>query len=388
MADFAVCAALVAGLLFLYWYFGRLLLFLTKGRAGAGLCMLCGAFVYHSSFQALALPLILLRKPLSWLSLSWLAVLACALILGAAVTARRKRETADSWSVILRKAVFGTPPGRDTSGQHSGTGEAGRYTGKMGEKRAFSWITALMLILAAAQLYYIVTNDYLGWDTTYYVGTVGTSVSTNSMYCFDGESGWGRSAIDLRYALSSFYIHSAVWCQLLKIPAIVYAKLVQGGVLGVLANVAVYELGIFLFSGARYKGFIKRERIPECAAGMVIAAILLNFFYQSAYTTSDFLLNRALEAKSYCANLILPLVFLLGLDLWRQPERREIRISLFTVMLGSVAVSMSALLTAPALLTAVYLPVFWKKRSWKNAGYYLLCILPNAAYLAAYLLCG
>ena len=73
-----------------------------------------------------------------------------------------------------------------------------------------------------------------------------------------------------------------------------------------LANTVIFEIGRFLFSGERYRGKLTGRQVTGCAAGMVIAAVGFNFFYQSIFTTSEFLLNRALEAKAYCANLLLP----------------------------------------------------------------------------------
>lgn len=362
--EIGVCLLAILLLLFLYWCFGRVLFLAVKGEANAGMTLLAGVFVYHSLFQLEALPLILCKQHLSLLSLLWGittgAVLVCWLLL------ERKRGR------------FAHGDGRP--------GAAYQRRECAGRRGIYFLIYAAMILAVAVQMYYIITNDYLGWDTAAYVGTIGNSVTTDTMYRYVGENGKKAYFVDFRYALSSFYMHAAVWCRLLQVRVIYYAKIVQGGLLAVLANMVIFEIGRFLFSGERYRQRLTERQVPACAAGMVIAAVILNFFYQSIFTTSEFLLNRALEAKAYCANLLLPFLFLLCLMLWRDSGKKETKLMLFITALGSVPVSMSALVTAPALITVMMVPVLIREKKWRQAGFYLSCMIPNAVYLVVYLL--
>ncbi|MDO5539808.1 MAG: DUF6077 domain-containing protein [Eubacteriales bacterium] len=350
--EIGICMAVILLLLLLYWCFGRVICLLTGGKLSWRMCLLTGVFVYHGLFQIEALPLMLLKQPLSSLTMLWgvtvAAVLVCLLIL--------EKRAAKQRTDIPRK------------------------------RKKPLLLYGVMIAAAAVQMYYIITNNYLGWDTAAYVGTIGNSVSRNNMYLYDGLSGRIQNSLDFRYMLSSFYMHSAVWCQILPVKIIYYAKIVQGGLLAVLANLVIFEIGYFLFSGKRYQEKLTETQILACSAAMVIAAIFLNFYYQSIYTTSDFLLNRALEAKGYCANLILPFLFLLCLMVWRDSTKREVKVMLFAGAFGSVAISMSALITAPALITLMLLPVIFREKNWKFAGFYILCMLPDTLYLILYLL--
>ena len=109
------------------------------------------------------------------------------------------------------------------------------------------WIYAAMILAVAVQMYYIITNDYLGWDTAAYVGTIGNSVTTDTMYRYVGENGKRRIfwISDMRCRL--FYMHAAVWCRLLQVRVIYYAKIVQGGLLAVLANMVLLRSGVSCF---------------------------------------------------------------------------------------------------------------------------------------------
>lgn len=358
MREIILCLTLIILLFLLFEVLGKLAAALLHLRVTGIPVLLFGVFIYFGLFQLVAVPMIMLKQSLTLLCIGWMVVLGAVLLLA---LYKLRQNPAAPWHPEKYLA-----PGRDGF-----------------------WITfvkLLMLMIMALQFYYIITSDYLGWDTSSYVGTIATSLVRNSMYLFNGESGKVEPYIDFRYALSGFYMHSAVWCRLLSIRAIYMAKLVQGGILSILSAMAVYQIGYFLFSGKRENAALTAGQIQGAASGMVIAATAINVFFQSIYSTSDFLLSRGLEAKAYCANLVLPCIFLYGIMLWRDSDSRESKVFLFTACFSSVAISMSALVTAPALATLMLLPVLLRRRTLTTFRYYLLCMLPNACYLLIYVL--
>lgn len=357
MLKTGICLLLTGMQLFLYLMFGVIGARILKLRLNRGMRMLMGMFLYHGLLQIVALPLIMTKTPLSALTLIW----ECILALGVIIYVWMIRKDRESLLIFQEK------------------------------EKKWSWMMAGMLFLILLQMYYIVTSEYLGWDTSYYAGTIATSVRRNSMYLYNGETGNPYTRIPFRYALSSFYMNGSVWCQITGIPAILYAKIVQGGILCLLSNLTIYELGRFLFSGKKYEGVVKKERTRDCAAAMVMTVIVFHVFWNSIYSPSDFLMHRALEAKSYCANIVLPFLFLLAVMLWRDEELREARICLMISMWSSVAISMSCLVIVPAMVGILMLPlIFWKKKgTWfhiKWIGLYLAGVLPNVMYLCLYLL--
>lgn len=352
MTDIILCLGMILVLLVLYMIFGKAASRIFKLQLGNGVCLIFGVLVYYGIFQLAAIPLIMLKQPLSLLMVLWLTVLAIVVV---------------GYLWVEKKNLRGS-------------------FCLSGKKGSITVVKVLMLALVMLQMYYIITNEYLGWDTAAYIGTVETSAVRNSMYLYQGESGKAISKIDLRYALSGFYMHSAIWCRLLRIRALYFAKIVQGGVLAVLANLLIYCLGCFFFSGKSYQELIPEKKVEDCASGLVIACIVINVFFDSIYSTSDFLLSRALEAKAYCANFVLPGILLFGLMLWREGQKRETKVCLFAAACSSVAISMSSLVIAPAMVTIMLLPMLskWKLGAWLR--YYFLCVLPNVVYLVLYLL--
>lgn len=194
-----------------YAIFGMLASQVFRLKYSAGRTLLIGFFVYHGIFQLIAFPLICLKQPLSLLTGCWMAVLATALV----------------WFVlVLRK----------------------REKWRFAWKRDYGFLCALtaMILLAAFQYYYVVRIPYHGWDTAFYVGTVHQSVVSNTMYIYNGTTGRPAEVINMRYALSSFYMHEAVWCQLLKIHPILFGKYAIAGMGAILSNVVVYQIaGLF-----------------------------------------------------------------------------------------------------------------------------------------------
>lgn len=352
MLEIGLCLGLLLVMLGLYAIFGKFTAMLLKIHPGNGICLLLGVFVYHGVFQVLALPLILLKQPLSLVTGIWMTCLVM-IILAYFFGVRMVPELGFT---IPEKILHPTV------------------------------IWGIMILLVLIQGYYMITSEYMGWDTSFYVGTIETSVNRNSMYLFNGETGRPYSRMPFRYALSSFYIHGAVWCQLFRITAIRYAKIVQGGVLAVLANLTIYEFGKYLFSRSCYEKIIKKEKIGDCASGLVIAVIVISLFWDSIYSPADFLLQRALEAKAYCAGFLLPCICLFLLMLWKDGQDRMAWICLTAAAWSSVAISMSALVIVPVMTGIMMLPLVRKNNVWRILRNYLLCICPNLFYLILYLL--
>lgn len=215
----------------------------------------------------------------------------------------------------------------------------------------------------------------IGWDFAYYIGNMATSVSTDTMYLYDGSSGLLRSHLELRYALSSFYMNTAWISQMTGISALLLQKYVMGVLCVLLTNAVVYSFAMRVFGQDQKK-----------AAILVTAAILLTIFWDVYDTSAQFLMLRSYEAKAYCANVVLPMVLYLLYRVWEDSADIGNWAELFLVALASVAVSMSSLVLVPALTAIMLLAHLFVERRWDAAvirrGIY--CMLPNICYLAVY----
>ena len=148
-----------------------------------------------------------------------------------------------------------------------------------------------------------------------------------------------RSRLELRYALSSFYMNTAWISQITGISALVLQKYVTGVLCILLTNAVVYSFAMEVF-----------QRDKKKSAVLVTITIILTIFWDVYDTTAQFLLLRNYEAKAYCANVVLPMICYLLYRIWKNSEDHRNWMELFLVAFASVAVSMSSVVLVPAMI--------------------------------------
>ena len=310
---------------------------------------LLGFFVYFGIFQTIALPLILSQQRLSLLAKIWLVVLILLLLFGV-------------WCLYQY-----AQRSRRTTGRLLGMDKLHLYY-------PVSGVGILVALLLLLQLYYMLRNGYNGWDTAYYIGNMNTSVYTDTMYIFDGNSGVRAEYMSYRYCLSSFYMHGAAVCQLMKVPALIYCRYVIPTIGWLISNLILFEIG------KRTVGKLDKKY----TVWFLGAACMINFSFRSIYTTSEFLLTRSAEAKSYCANIIVPMIFLLFIALWEEWGKKEYWVILFFVAYASNAISFSSLMLVPVLLTVLCGAVLIVERKLIVFRNYLACMAVPVLYGIVY----
>ncbi len=216
----------------------------------------------------------------------------------------------------------------------------------------------------------------IGWDFAYYIGNMTTSVATDTMYVYDGSSGLMRGHLELRYALSSFYMNTAWISQITGISALVLQKYVAGILCVLLTNAVVYSFAMEVF----------HQDLKKTAV-LVTITIVLTIFWDVYDTAAQFLLLRNYEAKAYCANVVLPMTGYLLYRLWKNSRAIQNWAELFLVAFASVAVSMSSLVLVPALIGIMLLAQLFVERQWDGALVLkgIVCMMPNVCYLVVYL---
>ncbi len=307
--------------------------------------MVClGFFIYHGLFQVIAEIMIFSKQKLHVLGIVWLAALI--FLVAVAFFALRQEN---------RKYVGNTP--RTLSG-----------------KTRFFVLLMLAAVFCECAVAVLMQRN-IGWDFAYYIGNMTTSVNTDTMYLYDGSSGKLLNKLDMRYALSSFYMNTAWISQMTGISALVLQKYVVGVLCVLLTNAIVYTFAMEAFQRDRKK-----------AAILVTITVILTVFWDVYDTSAQFLMIRGYEAKAYCANVVLPMVLYLLYRIWIEDGSAENWAKLFIVAFASVAVSMSSLVLVPALIVVMLLAHLivarrWNLRLLRNALY---CLAPNLCYFLLY----
>lgn len=351
----AACMCILAIGLAVFYLLGKALCIRLHWDAGAPEVVCVGFFLYFALFQIVAEMMIFTKQKLHVLGHVWLALLV--LLLAAAAFAlysdgkKNKNKKRNSHRKI--RPAFST--------------------------------RMLLFVMAAAVLceclLAVLLQRSIGWDFAYYIGNMTTSVSTDTMYLFDGSSGFLREHMELRYALSSFYMNTAWISQMTGISALLLQKYVVGVLCVLLTNLIVYSFAMEVFAYDKGR-----------AALLVVITIVMTVFWNVYDTSGQFLMLRSYEAKAYCANVVLPMELYLLYRIWKDDKKRQNWEELFLITLASIPVSMSSLLIVPALLVIMCLAhafAGWlsgKRLEWPFVRNAACCLLPNVCYLAVYFL--
>lgn len=347
------CTSILAFSLSVYYIFGKAVCVRYHWNIEVPEIICVGFFLYFAIFQVIAEIMIFSRQKLHVLGNTWQIILILLLMMAASVLYSEK------------KANKQAPP--QVAGEK-------RIKPSIGTRLLF----ALMIAAIVCEcLTAVMLQRNIGWDFAYYMGNMTTSVATDTMYLYDGSSGILREQIEMRYALSSFYMNTAWLSQMTGISALVLQKYVMG-VLGVLlTDMVAYSFAMEAFSKERAKGYI-----------FVTITILLTVFWDVYDTSAQFLMLRNYEAKSYCANVVVPMVFYLLYRIWKDDTRMRNWAELFLVSFASVAISMSSLILVPALIVIMLGAHLLVSKRWNVALFRrsIYCLLPNLCYLLVYVL--
>ncbi len=343
MEQLVACGAVIFLQLIIYLVIGNDLCRWMGWEDKGLLALAAGFFGYFGLFQLFALPMICFQVPFHILVIVWGIV--CVLILLKGIVLHGKE-------LLGRIAQIGC---------------------ELAVKQWYLVIVAALLLLFL--IVYQCIYYYSGFDTAFYIGTINTTLHTDSMYLFDGETGWAEKYLDMRYAFSGFYMNTAFWCRLFGLAPVIAQNYGMGSICIFMASVVTFLIGREIFGDDTRKAYF-----------YVILIGMLNIFFVSGYSTADFLLFRGYEAKGFCANVVIPAVFYAILVLWKEAGEKKRWQLVFLVAFASIPVSMSSLLIVPAAIgIAVLAECLVQKKIgilWRG----ILCLLPNAFYLVMYFL--
>ncbi len=342
---FFACMAILLLMIIVYYMLGRAVCIKGCWKAGILETVCVGFFFYFVLFQIPAEILIFTKQKLHVLRLTWLCILIL-LLTASAVIIRKEQKKRD---IPIRSEN--------------------------------SMIIRLLFVLMAAAVVCecaaaVLMQRNIGWDFAYYIGNMTTSAATDTMYLYDGSSGLLRKHIELRYALSAFYMNTAWISQMTGISALVLQKYVMGVLCVLLTNAVVYSFAMEVFRQDKKK-----------TAMLVTLTVILTIFWDVYDTSAQFLMLRSYEAKAYCANVVLPMVLFLLYRIWKDDSDVRSWAELFLTAAASVAVSMSSLVLVPVLIGIMLLAHMLAARrfNWILIRRALYCVLPNLCYLLVYL---
>jgi len=317
-------------LLSMYIY-GNTIVKLIKINCDVPMTICIGVFAFFSEFSLIALPCILLYKPFNLLFAVWNIVWIFTIIVCG----------------VYLKIV-------------------GELYIKISLLRLNKWLFLILILLFFFQLYYVVTSNYVGDDGLFYMRVVAKAAEGNSMYLNCGLTG---DVLYPHYALGTYYMFIAFLERMTGLTSVMTCKIIAGGLCYIISSLIVFSIGEFFF----------KEK--ENAIVLLILWMISNFMFVSIYTPANFLMMRAYEAKSWCGNVIYPMLMLVFFIIMDNEENRRWWLIAWLIAFSADFISMSATMGLPAFFTIGSGLVYLKYRKLYVIYNWIICCIPLVVVL-------
>lgn len=325
----------------LYFVFGSLI----TGRAkrthfSVTGTVFAGFFLYYTLFTMCCIPVMLKWRPLSLLSNIWTGVCAAVLVAAVILSFRTWKKKA------LELALF------------------------LQDNLAF---VLGMFIITAVESVIIIYNYQFTLDAAYYVANVTTSLQTDTMNIYDPYTGDWMDHFEMRYFFATYPMNDAVMCRIFGIHPLIWTKMTMTGTTVMLTNMMYYMTGNKLFHGEKDRIFL-----------MTFFAGLMNFFFITIFTASNFLLTRTYEGKCILGNVVLPGVIYIYINMLEDTKKKSNWLLLFILCLGAPVLSSSSNMLLPAMIAVTLFPMAFIKKDWTVIPKSIVCMIPCVALLLMY----
>lgn len=341
---------------------GSLLARIMKMKKDVSLTFILGYLTYFALFELVTVPM-----TLKWVSLTTAAYVWAGFMFAVAIAAlicAIKKKSKDKYSENLPDA---TEISRD-------------ITQKKGSSISDIWKRhSIMIIIAGTvvllQCLIVILYKDTTVDAAYYVGTVSTSVYTDTLGRYNPYNGVILKAFQARYVFSTYPMNNAVWCRLLGIHPIVQAKLVMSCMNVITANLIIYQIGKRLFDGNRKKSDL-----------MVVFVCVLQLLCGTIYSSGTFFFTRSYEGKAILANIAIPAVLMCAVWYLQEKNDRNVWIVLFITAISALTFSGSAIIF-PIVIAAGMAPTAVINKKISGLVFCAVCMIPSILYAAVFFAC-
>lgn len=233
------------------------------------------------------------------------------------------------------------------------------------------------LVVLACVLLVAIRQQYLGYDTCYYVGQMNAFLQYDAFWTRDAFSGMAEtSVIPLHYALSCFYPLWSIVAYVFHIEA------------RLMAMYTVRALCVVLFSCVAFLwGYELGGQKEKYGYAFLTICLLIGMFSLSEHSSTFMMMVRGYESKGYCAAVVGPMCAYALIRLFKNVESKENWRLLGMVAWASVPVAMSSLAVIPvAIAIGGIVMMIENRRFWSLFWRCFVCIVPNMIYMGWYVL--
>lgn len=223
----------------------------------------------------------------------------------------------------------------------------------------------LAIIIFLLQIVVAIFFVHMDADDAYYIGTANTSLSTDTLFLVEPDTGYPSYAVNTRYAFSAIMVFWAYLSKITGIHPLIIAHTIIPIVFISISYILWWEVGKCLLKGNEKRWIF-----------FLLINVINVFGNTSVYTQSSFLLFRIWQGKALLPNIILPSFLYFFLMLFGNKSLNRQWFTIFvTVLAACCCSSMAVPLGAMVVGTGTCILVL-TKRDWKIFLYGFMCCIP------------
>ncbi len=239
----------------------------------------------------------------------------------------------------------------------------------------FNLYAFLAIIIFLIQIIIAVFGVHMDADDAYYLGTANTSLSTDTLFLIEPDTGYSSYTLNSRYAFSALMIFFAYLSKITRIHPLIIAHTIIPVLFISISYILWWEIGKFLF----------KEKEKRWMLFLLINVINV-FGNTSVFTQSSFLLFRIWQGKALLPNVILPAFLLSFMKLYKKSAVKMQWLMLFIIALAACCCSSMAVPLGTAVIVAGSCILALKKRKWKILLYGAMSCIPCVIIGISYLI--
>ena len=341
MAILTVIVILV--LLTIYEIAGMAFNSITGTRQSAVLNIVCGYMVYFILYEAVYLICLIIRNNLGLMKILW----AVVLVLMISASLFIARDNVGKLAMNIRNRL----------------------------ERDWNMICITGATTLVFLVIYVFGVSRVSGDS-YAYGAISDAVESGKMFMRDVYTGADMDGLDMPYALSGYYMHTAMLCSFLKISPMVMQHNVMGTICILVSLGLVYLIGRMLFHNS-----------SKHVCGLIILYELFNLYLLMYSDAHYFLLTGAYDEVTQIPYVLIPCI-ILGYIYILRAEKGALGWSIMALCgAASCALSISSVLIVPIAILCGTIYTALDRRQYRVMINGALCVLPCIVYNVIYWIC-
>ena len=317
---------------------------IIRARQGLTVNILYGYMIYYSIFEVVYLICLVFNNNLNFLRIVWMITIG--IVVAISVYIARKNIYMLAENIII---------------------------GIIEEWRLICVAGAVTL---AFLLLYICGVTYIP-EKSYAYSAISDSVYTGKMFLRDVYTGVSLDRPDITYALSGYYMHSAMLCSLFKMSAVVVQHNIMGVVCILMSIYIVYLIGRAIFNN-----------LSKHIFGLIVCFEIINVYLLLYSNKQYFLLTGAYDEMTQLPYVLVPAILLGYIYILRKEENTAGWSLIALCAVASCSVSISSIVAVPLMILCGAVTVMIGRRDYRVVVKGVLCILPCIVYNVIYRICG